>query len=255
MARLNWDANGERFYGVGVDRGVLYPSVGPGVAWNGLISVKENTSSSIFVTHVDGAPIKTPGLTDSFAATLTAFTYPEEFEPYDGFDGVFTGQTRDSFGLCYREIVMEGENVTGYRIHLVYNASASPTPKSYTTQGEDIDIADFSWDLTTVPIDIPRAGRSAHLVIDSANAYSWTIDALEAVIYGSEDDEPRLPSPEEVLEIFDLNSILKITDHGDGTWTAEGPDEVVSMLDATTFQIDWPSVVYIDTDTYVVQSL
>lgn len=256
MAKLNWGANGERIYGAGVDRGVLYPSVGPGVAWNGLTSVDEAPSASDpFVRYIDGVPFRTQKLNDSFAATINAYMYPQEFEVHDGFDTRATGQKREPFGFSYRTTWVDDNDNVHYKIHLVYNALATPSKKTYDSEGEDVEIADFSWDITTTPMEIPSAGVSAHLIIDTSKAYSWTLEALENILYGDDDTEPRLPSPEEVLAIFDMNSILKITDHGDGTWSAEGPDEIVSMLDATSFQIDWPSAVYIDTESYIVRSL
>jgi hypothetical protein len=81
------------------------------------------------------------------------------------------------------------------------------------------------------------------------------MEALEDVLYGTDDESPRLPSPEEVFEIFEENAILRIIDNGDGTWTAIGPDSAIEMLDSETFEITWPSAVYIDADTYTISSL
>jgi hypothetical protein len=78
---------------------------------------------------------------------------------------------------------------------------------------------------------------------------------LEALIYGDDDNDPVLPSPTEVLEIFESHTTLRITDNGDGSWTATGPDSAIVMLDATTFQITWPSAIFIDATSYKISSL
>jgi len=119
---------------------------------------------------------------------------------------------------------------------------------------DSTDTSPFSWNISTVPIKMGDVS-SAHLIIDPRFAYPWVIQELEDLLYGSSGNNPYLPPPEEILDLFEDASILKITDHGDGTWTAEGPDEAIRMLDSTTFEITWPSAVYIDSTTYRISSL
>jgi len=239
MTRLSWGSSGERIYETGVDRGVLYPYGKGGVPWNGLISVKESSSDfNVSANYVDGRKFNQQHVPGSFAATIEAVTYPDEFEE------------QKPFGLCYRT-----SYGAGYRLHLVYNALATPADKDYSSLDGDPNVTTFSWDISTRPARLEGSMPSAHLIIDTNLAYSWTVKAFEDLVYGTEENQARLPSPQEVLGLFDDNSILKITDHGDGTWTAEGPDNVVQMISDTEFQINWPSAVYIDTVTYKVSSL
>lgn len=191
--------------------------------------------------HIDGVKTHFRRRRGEFAGTLQAFTYPTSF-----YENVLTQKRRNSFGLSYR--INSGD---GHKIHLVYNALVSTTAFNYRHAEAD----SFSWSFTTKAIPIPGAKPSAHLIVNTNKAYLWTLTALEDLLYGSESGEPRLPSPEEVLDIFEVNSILRVTDHGDGTFTATGPDEVVQMLDETTFQINWPSAVYIDEVSYTLSSL
>lgn len=224
MARLVWDG---RNYDTGLDRGVLYPTASPGVPWNGLTSVQDSPSSDIQVRYLDG--VKTyRQLQTTFAGTIEAFTYPEPLPK--------------TFGMSYR---------VKDKIHIVYNVTLGPANINY----RQLDTDPFSWSFSTKPVPVPGAKISSHLIVDGAKAYSWTLSALEDILYGSDANHPRLPLPDEVLNVFDINSILKVTDHGDGTFTVDGPDDVVIMLDATTFQITWPSAVYIDEDTYTISSL
>lgn len=258
MSKLTWGSLGSRHYLDGVDRGVFYPSAGrPGIPWNGLRSIKEvEDGTNTTITYIDGEKIQTQLVLGSFAAELTAFTYPEEFEEYDGYDEIATGQARDAFHLSYRTLI--GNNVErddlGYQIHMVYNVLATPAPAANTTIGNSIEPVGFSWNLSTTPIPIKGFNNTAHLIIDTRYSYPETIRAIEAALYGDDTQEAHFPSLEEVLEIFDRTALLQIIDHGDGTWTATGPDYIVSMIDATTFKIDWPSVVYLDEDTYTVSS-
>jgi hypothetical protein len=225
ISRLIWDA---RNYEVGLDRGVLYPVDSPGIAWNGLSSIQEDLESEEQMRYIDGIKKQRNRTQDKFSGIIEAFTYPEPFPR--------------SFGLSYR---------VGNKIHIVYNVLLGSTGFNY----RQLDTEPFSWNFTTKPVSVPGTKRSAHLIVNGSKAYSWTLAALEDILYGSDSTTPRLPLPDEVLNIFDINSILKVTDNGDGTFIVEGPDDVIIMLDSTTFQIIWPSAVYIDEVSYTISSL
>ena len=241
MTRLNWDIR-PREYEAGLDRGVFYAKNAPGEVWNGLMAVNEDTTDlEVQSRHIDGVKVhhrRSPG---HFAGQIEAVTYPESLQ-----NDIFGLSLNRSFGLSYRV-----SKATGYNLHLVYNVLLQPSRYMY----EQNKPGTFNWGFTTTPVAIPDAKGSSHLIIDSAIAYSWTIADLEDILYGTDTEEARLPLPEEIFEIFEENAILRIIDNGDGTWTAIGPDSVVYMLDADTFEISWPSAVYIDADTYTVHSL
>ena len=257
MTRILWDAIGSRYFSAGVDRGVLYLQNGSGVPWNGLTAVNEAPSGADVVeVYYDGQKFFSSRSVEAFEFTIEAVTYPLEFEEYDGRGQYVTAQRRKPFGFSYRTRVgNDNDGIEhGYLIHLVYNALAMPSPRSRSTLGEAVNVTTFSWPIVTTPLDV--AGRwGSHLIIDTRVAYPTAVAALEDLIYGSAGTESRLPEPQEILDLFEDFAILKITNHGDGTWTAEGPDDVVSMINPTTFKIDWPSVVYLDEDTYQVSSL
>lgn len=257
MSKLVWGDPGNRFYEVGVDRGVLYPTRGKGVPWNGLIAVQEAPSGAdISEDYHDGRKILSKRKGEGFAATISAYTYPREFEEYDGFvDGV-SAQNRPYFGFSYRTQIANDTNPdAGHLIHLVYNAQATPSSRSYSTMGASTDPANFSWSIDTVPVILPEGQITSHLIINTAMTHAWATEAFEDIIYGTAESDPYLPSIPEVLELFEAASIFRVTDHGDGTWTAEGPDEAIDMLTSTFFIINWPSAVYIDTKTYMTYKL
>ena len=258
MSRLVWGEPGKRFYETGIDRGVFYPLEGVGVPWNGLIAVSEAPSGAdVTSRHYDGEQFIQQRQSESFAAKLRAYTYPQEFEGYDGtLTTAHSAQGRKLFNLSYRTMVMNDQaSEPTYLIHLVYNAVVSPSNRSYSSLGSSAQALTFEWNLETVPEILPSGEFSAHFIINSAIAYPWAMTALEDILYGSTVNDSRFPSVTELFNIFENASILRITDNGDGTWTADGPDEAFSFGPDGYFEITWPSVIYIDTNTYRISSL
>lgn len=229
-------------YECGVDQGVFYIPGKPGEPWNGLTSVDEDpTNIDELTRYIDGVKTHFRRQVGSFSGTIEAYTYPDSF-----YENILAQKRQQNFGLSYR--VMNGDN---YKIHLVYNVSIPPEEISRKQSETDT----FRWKFETLPISIPGARMSAHLIIDSSKAYPWTLSDLEDVLYGSDTGISRLPSPQEILDIFEINSILRVIDNGDGTATITGPDDAIQMIDSTTFKIVWPSVVQVGPVTYTISSL
>lgn len=258
MTRITWGDTGHRFFSTGVDRGVLFLQNGSGVPWNGLVSVNEAPSGSDAVeAHFDGKKYHSRRSPEEFSGTIEAYTYPSEFETFLGQAVMHTAQARTPFNFSYRTRI--GNDETGvdhaYLIHIVYNALIKPTQRSLQTISDSIDVSTFSWDFETSPIRMADR-RGSHLIIDSRLAYPWVLEELEAILYGSTTTTSTLPSPEFLLQLFEDASILKVTNHGDGTVTIEGPDDIVKMVGANLWQIGpWPSVVQIADHTYQASSL
>ena len=257
MTRILWDAIGSHHFSAGVDRGVLYLQNGSGVPWNGLVSVNEAPSGADVVdNYYDGQKFFARRRPEEFEATIEAFTYPVEFDEYDGRGQYVTDQVRKPFGFSYRTLLgndIDGTSL-GYLIHIVYNAITKPTARGHKTISDSSELSLFSWGITTSDIEID-GHRGSHLIINSTIAYPGVLSVIENTLYGSADTSARLPEPQEILDLFEDGAILKITDHGDGTWTAEGPDSAIQMLSATEFEITWPSAVYLSSDTYRISSL
>lgn len=216
MAALQWDTTGNRFFELGVDHGVLYPfdtttSTYPtGVAWNGLTSVNESPDGAepndMWADNLKYATIRS---TETFGGTIEAYTYPVEFEACDGSASIATGvtigqQSRSAFGLSYRTRI--GNDVSdelGYKLHLVYGATASPSEKSYETINDSPDAITFSWEFDTTPVAVGTGFKPTSLItIDSTKADKDALEDLEAILYGSESATARLPLPSEVAGIM-----------------------------------------------------
>lgn len=263
MTRLVWGIYGKRFYEAGVDRGVLYVEGQPGVAWNGLISVEESpTGGEAQPYYIDGVKYLNTLSAEEFEATISAFTYPDEFAQCDGTEKVRPGlfasqQRRKPFNFCYRTKV--GADQEGlehaYKIHLVYNALASPTSRPYSSISDSTEPIEFEWNITTCPPVASGYKRTSHIEIDSRQTDPLILELLENILYGDDENEARLPEFDELLDIFDTIVRLTVTDNGDGTFTLEAPNDALIMLDETTFQLTWPSAIFLDEDTYQVTTL
>jgi hypothetical protein len=215
MTALQWDQVGQRKYETGVDRGVLYVASNGvydgGVAWNGLETITEKpTGGEATATYADNIKYLNLLSIEEFAATIEAYTYPDEFGPCDGTvaaqDGVYVGQQpRQTFGLCYRTKI--GNDVdgaeAGYKLHLCYGLLAKPSEKAYMTINDTPEAITFSWDVTSTPVEVPGYKPSATIVIDSTKVDADALGILEDMLYGTVGDDPFLPLPEAVLSIFD----------------------------------------------------
>lgn len=213
MAQIQWDQTGERFYETGVDHGVLYPrdSEGEytnGVAWNGLTTVTESPSGAEPTPqYADNIKYLNLISAEEFAATIEAFTYPDEFAECDGtatpIPGVAVGQQeRRTFGMSYRTKVgndVDGQD-HGYKLHLIYGALAAPSEKAYNTINDSPEAITFSWEVSTTPVQVSGLKPTATMTIDSTKVQN--IEDLEEVLYGTETEEPRLPLPDEVITLL-----------------------------------------------------
>ena len=214
MAKLVWDKTGERLYETGVKNGVLYPMVDgaypKGIVWNGLTAVTESPSGAE-ATPLYADDIKYLNLmsAEEFGATVEAYTYPDEFAECDGSASLGAGvtigqQPRKTFGLSYKTTVgndVDNDN-HGYKLHLIYGAMASPSEKAYSTINDSPEAITFSWELTTTPVNVTGFKPTASLTIDSTKIDPAKLAAIEALLYGSESGEAKLPLPDEIAEIL-----------------------------------------------------
>jgi hypothetical protein len=216
MTALTWDNVGERFYETGVDQGVLYiPNasgdygVTAGVPWNGLVSVTESPSGAeANAQYADNMKYLNLYSVEEFSATVEAFTYPDQFNQFDGIvtqnAGVYIGQQpRKTFGLSYRtKLGSDINDDLGYKYHLVYGLKASPSEKAYSTQSDSPEPITFSWEVMSTPVSITGQKPTSILTIDSRKVSSANLLALTNALYGTGSTDARLPLPDEVVSMF-----------------------------------------------------
>lgn len=216
MAALIWDKTGERQFETGVDHGVLYVQKADGtyengVVWNGLTAVTESPDGAepndLYADNIKYASLRSA---ETFGATIEAYMFPEEFMECDGSaamaDGVYIGQqSRKPFGFCYRTLIgndTASESDDGYKLHIIYNATASPSDKNYETVNDSPDAITMSWEIDTTPVPVTGKKPTATIVIDSTKCDEQKLKTLLDTLYGTATTEPTLPTPDDVIGIF-----------------------------------------------------
>lgn len=218
---LEWDAFGSRTYETGVDHGVLYLPDSSGAytnayVWNGLTSVSESSEGgepeALYADNIKYLELVSA---EDKSLSISAYTYPEEFEECDGTRSPVKGlkisqQTRKKFGFSWRTKVGNDDkgDEYGYKLHLAYGCLAAPTEREYATVNDSPEAIEFSWDVSCTPVAISGYKDAAILTV---NSFDFTTDeekaalaALEEALYGDEagTQQPYLPTPAKVIELL-----------------------------------------------------
>lgn len=245
MTRLLW---GEQppLYDLGADHGVLYLD-DTAVPWNGLVSVEEKESGSVNVDHYfEGNRIHISQETGEFAGRVSAYTYPDAFAEYNGFGD---REEYKRFGFSYRT----QHGLDSYKIHLVYNVLVRSDARSWMTDMASVQPSTFIWDIYGESVPVPGSSPSARLSLEAPSEPDLLV-ILEDILYGTDTTEPRLPSPTELVEIYEARTTLRVVYNADGTYTVSGPDDMVAVLPDGSFQITAPSAFLLSEDIFVIRS-
>lgn len=215
MAKLVWDAAGERQFETGVSKTVLYPmsevagTYDKGVAWNGVTAITESpTGAEPSAIYADNIKYLTLMSIEELEVTLEAYTYPDEWAQCDGSQELETGvyisqQKRKQFGLAYQTVVGNDQDPeAGFKIHLLYGALASPSERAFATINESPEAMTFSYSLTTTPVEVAGHKPTALLTIDSTKVDAAKLKTIMDKLYGTESEEPALLTPDEITTIL-----------------------------------------------------
>lgn len=241
--RVFWDKTSEKYFETGVKQAMLYDFVNNaytnGVPWNGLVSISESPSGadeSKF--YADNEKYLSLRGNEDFGGSLECYTYPDAWMPHNG-EAVFSyasggstlyipgvvlcQQTRRMFGLCYRTEVgndVDGQN-HGYKLHLIYGCTASPSSRQYQTINDSPDAMTLSYDFSTDPVSVDAGGitkKTAVITIDTTQltaaqkAAGGALEKLEIKLYGgsvsgsTDDCIPSLPLPGAIFTLFSTGS-------------------------------------------------
>lgn len=215
MAKLKWDQIGERLYETGASHGVIYPfsddAYGNGVAWNGLTKVSENPSGAEpTALWADNGKYLNILSAETFAATVSAYTYPDEFKKCIGEEEVVAGmaigqQDHQTFGFSYQTIIGNDTKNTshGYKIHVVYGCTAAASQKEYDSVNDSPSAVEMSFDLSTTPVDVTGFKPTATIVFDSTKLSAEQMKAVEDALYGTAQAESKLPTPDEFKKLIE----------------------------------------------------
>ena len=215
MAVLTWDQTGEKLYDTGVQKGVLYPMdgavYGKGVAWNGLTAVNETPSGAestkLYADDIKYLDIRSA---EEFGATIEAYSSPEEFDACDGTaelaGGVNIGQqNRKGFGFCYRSTIGNDTeyNNYGYKLHIIYGLTASPSERSYSTVNDSPEAATLSWEVSSTPVNVAGFKPTSIVTINSKKINAEALKEIEDALYGTAETEAKILLPDEIKAICD----------------------------------------------------
>lgn len=230
MSKMTWHGAGEREIEAGVSEVALFPmdtnGYGTGVAWNGVTAINENPSGAdvtdLFADNIKYASMRSA---ERFGFTIEAFTYPDEWSECDGSaqaaTGVFLGQQpRKAFGLVYKTQIGDEAHPgmdKGFKLHIIYNSTASPSGRGYTTINDNPDAISFSWEANSTPVAVTGYKATCEITIDStkftATAAAAALKTLLEIIYGRDEDTehsiaaltPTMPDPNTVISTLTVS--------------------------------------------------
>lgn len=261
MTAVVWDAVGDRTFETGFDRGVIYLPDGSAIPWNGLVEVTEDSDSDSNSVYYDGVKISELVSIGAFLGKIKAVTYPEEFAELEGMskvvDGLYLGQQKmQVFDLCYRtKIGNDIDQDLGYKIHVLYNVTAIPSDKVYSTITDSPNITDFEWDIMAIPEEVSGHKPTAHVIIDSRFIDPEQLAEYEAVLYGSDISNAALIPLIDFVNSLYYGYKWKIIDNGDGTWVAINPTEdliTFDPVDPDKYTLDEIDADYLSDDIYQI---
>ena len=227
MPRLKWDQTGQKYFETGTKNGVLFVqddtgAYQTGVPWNGLTGFTESpTGAEATKLYADDGVYAELRSAEELEGSLTAYTYPDEFAECDGSaevvegTGVYIGQqARRKFAFCYRTTIGNDVNTeVGYKLHIIYGATASPSEKAYTTINDSPEGIEFSWDITTTPVPVTAVGNkafknTASIVLDSRKINSAKLTTIENTLYGTDGEgsetgtDSTLMLPDDIIDVL-----------------------------------------------------
>lgn len=204
MAKIVWGDPTKRAYESGIDRGVFYPPSGVGVPWDGIISFDKATAGAAPTpVYYDGVKVDDQPAPREFAGTLKAYMFPDEFMEVDGYSEVAPGfdlgeQLPGLFDLSYRSLLNDGAH---YKIHILYNLTATPSNTINESVSNQVTPATFSWNLVGIPEPLPGFRPSCFAVIDTRRIDKDKLAELETIMYGGT-NPPRLPRLVELAQLI-----------------------------------------------------
>lgn len=266
---LKWDQIEERVYERGIDRVALYLDDGTAVSWSGVVSITENQNVNASPTYFDGNKVNSITETDSYSASLSAITYPDEVTILEGSErinhGIYlTNQYPQPFSMSYRTGVGDALNGTlsNHKIHIVFGLMLLPQDRERSTINADPEIDIFEWQLSSIPPEVGNYRPTAHIVLDEASMPELLRDELYLALYGDGVNPPAFTSVEDLIDQILQYSFWQIDDNGDKTFSATpfDPDDLVEVDpgadpeddDYKLYEMHNVEIEWIDDDTYLL---
>lgn len=212
--KLTWDGIGQKEFEVGVSKGVLYTYDDEkkkwlGTAWNGLTNVTESPdggdAEDFWADNILYASLRG---TENLGGSVECYTYPDEFDECIGHREIVPGvrigqQSRKVFALCYRsEIGNDMNPEAGYKLHVIYNCTASAAELSHDTTTESPDLEPISFDFDSNPVNVTGHKPTSSVTINSTALPAAKLTAVESALYGTETEDAYLPLIDDLLAMI-----------------------------------------------------
>lgn len=219
--RSKWDQIAKKLFEGGCSKGMCYNfnpvtnSYDYGRPWSAITKFTDNPSGADEQSsYADNIKYISMRGAENYGFTIGCFFYPSNFTKCLGKKDVKKGvtvsqQEREVFGFCVTTQV--GNDIQGLdygeTIHLIWNATASPVSKDYSSLNESPTPTEITIECTANPIDAgfgykPTCNMEICTVGMSEEDLA-VVSELKDILYGTNSTTPRLPSPEEVIAMFE----------------------------------------------------
>lgn len=233
---ITWDAPTERYFQHGVDRGAIYIGAAAPVPWNGLTGLDEMGGGSSEMIYRDGKIIMADVDASDFAASISAYFFPDELSVCLGIpeatENLYVdNQKPKRFGLTYRSLIGSGSagDMFGYQIHLVYNCLASIGHRARKTLTDTPEPMEFTFDVVCTPVKLAGFRPTAHYILDTRGMNAGQLLDLENLLYGVGVTAGRLPLPTELYDLMNFGIIMKVHNNGDHTIKISGANQYFTL--------------------------
>lgn len=266
---LEWGKVGERTYEQGVDRVVVYLDDGTAVPWSGVVSITESKNVNASAVYFDGNKVNSIVETNSYSASISAITYPDEVSILEGNErinhGIYlTNQYARPFSMSYRTGV--GDDINGmfsnYKIHILFGLMLTPANKDYVSINNEPSVMTFEWDISSIPPEVGNYRPTSHITLDENQMPEALKDAIYLSLYGDGTNPPEFSTVEDLIDQILAYSFWNIVDNNDGTFDATpfntedlelvNPSAVEGDADYDLYRMDNVDIEWLDDDTYLL---
>ena len=211
MSMVKWDQMAEKFFEGGCSKGMCYTGYDTtsktytvGEAWNGVSGFTDNPSGADEqASYADNIKYISMRGAENYGGTIKCFWYPNNFRACLGkktaVDGVTVSQqAREVFGFAVTTQVGSDTMGTeaGETIHLVWNATSSPSSKDYSSLNESPSPSELSFEFACNPVAVGDGSKfkpTANMEIttvgknptDHADFFA-KYEALKRILYGAD---------------------------------------------------------------------
>ena len=209
MSMVKWDQMAEKFFEGGCSKGMCYTGYDTtnkeytvGEAWNGVSGFTDNPSGADEqASYADNIKYISLRGAENYGGTIKCYWYPNNFRACLGkktaVDGVTVSQqARETFGFAVTTQVGNDVDGTeaGETIHLVWNATTSPSSKDYSSLNESPSPSELSFEFAANPVAIGDGSKfkpSANMEITTVgkkndSTFMAHYEALKRILYGAD---------------------------------------------------------------------